>query len=328
MVEGFDYFYGREAEQFTFFRIPKVLFSDKRFKNMSTDAKLLYGLMLDRMGLSVKNRWVDEDNRVYIVYTMEDIIADLGCARQKTSKLLEELEKSVGLIERKRQGLGKPNIIYVKNFTYTKNVEYENQTSRSMNTENQEVCKSNLQKYENQTSGSMEIIHQEVCNSYANDNNINNTKDNYTDFNDTILSYPIEEDSMSPPASAEPLDMIRWIRERNTYEQIIKDNIDYDIIVEQYGANWLDEIVALMVDVVCSKEPYIRINKQEYPQEVVKDRFLEINSSHIEYIHFSLKENTSNVRNIRAFLITTIYRASETTDNWFSAKVKYDLSKT
>jgi len=328
MYEGFDYFYGREAEQFTFFRIPKVLFSDKRFKNMSTDAKLLYGLMLDRMGLSVKNHWVDEDNRVYIVYTMEDIIADLGCARQKASKLLEELEKSVGLIERKRQGLGKPNIIYVKNFTYTKNVEYENQTSRSMNTENQEVCKSNLQKYENQTSGSMEIIHQEVCNSYANDNNINNTKDNYTDFNDTILSYPIEEDSISPPASEEPLDAIRWIRERMTYEQIIKDNIDYDIIVEEYGANWLDEIVALMVDVVCSKEPFIRINKQEYPQEVVKSRFLKINSTHIEYIHFSLKENTSNVRNIRAFLITTIYRASETTDNWFSAKVKYDMSKT
>ena len=328
MSERFDYFYGREAEQFTFFRIPKVLFSDKRFKNMSTDAKLLYGLMLDRMGLSVKNHWVDDDNRVYIVYTMEDIIVDLGCARQKTAKLLEELEKSVGLIERKRQGLGKPNIIYVKNFTYTKNVEYENQTSRSMNTENQEVCKSNLQKYENQTSGSMEIIHQEVCNSYANDNNINNTKDNYTDCNDTILSYPIEEDSISPPASEEPLDAIRWIRERMTYEQIIKDNIDYDIIVEEYGANWLDEIVALMVDVVCSKEPFIRINKQEYPQEVVKSRFLKINSMHIEYIHFSLKENTSNVRNIRAFLITTIYRASETTDNWFSAKVKYDLSKT
>ena len=110
MYEGFDYFYGREAEQFTFFRIPKVLFSDKRFKNMSTDAKLLYGLMLDRMGLSVKNHWVDEDNRVYIVYTMEDIIADLGCARQKTAKLLEELEKAVGLIERKRQGLGKSSM--------------------------------------------------------------------------------------------------------------------------------------------------------------------------------------------------------------------------
>ena len=321
----FEYFYGNEAEQFSFFRIPKVLFTDKRFKDMSTDAKLLYGLMLDRMGLSVKNCWLDEENRVYIVYTMDDIIADLGCARQKTAKLLDELDTAVGLIERKRQGLGKPNIIYVKNFTSTKSAEYENQTSGSMNSENQEVWKSNLQKYENQTSRSMIIESQEVRKSNSNDNNINNTKKNNTEFNDTILSYPIEEESITPSVPAEKTDMIRWIRERNIYEQLIKDNIDYDIIVEQYGAAWLDEIVALMVDVVCSKEPYIRINKQEYPQEVVKSRFLKIDSSHIEYIHFSLKENTSNVRNIRAFLITTIYRAFETTDNWFSAKVNYDM---
>lgn len=93
----FDYFYGTEAEQFTFFRIPKVLFTDKRFKDMSTDAKLLYGLMLDRMGLSVKNKWLDDECRVYIVYTVDDIISDLGCARQKTAKLLDELETNVGL---------------------------------------------------------------------------------------------------------------------------------------------------------------------------------------------------------------------------------------
>ena len=124
----FDYFYGAEAEQFTFFRIPKVLFKDKRFKDMSTDAKLLYGLMLDRMGLSMRNRWIDDDNRVYIIYKMEEIIEDIGCARQKVAKLLEELDKSVGLIERKRQGLGKPNIIYVKNFITATSSEYENHT--------------------------------------------------------------------------------------------------------------------------------------------------------------------------------------------------------
>ena len=94
---GFNYFYGSEAEQFTFFRIPKALFSDKRFSGMSTDAKLLYGLMLDRMGLSMKNRWLDDENKVYIIYRMEEIIEDLGCARQKVSKLLDELDNSIGL---------------------------------------------------------------------------------------------------------------------------------------------------------------------------------------------------------------------------------------
>lgn len=119
--------------------------------------------------------------------------------------------------------------------------------------------------------------------------------------------------------------MIRWIEERNEYNQLIKDNIEYDIIVKRYSKAWLDEIIEIMVDVVCSNEPYIRINKQEYPQEVVKSRFLKINSSHIEYIYDSLHENTSNVRNIRAFLITTIYRSFETADNWYTAKVNHDM---
>jgi len=327
MSQGFDYFYGSEAEQFTFFRIPKVLFKDKRFKDMSTDAKVLYGLMLDRMGLSMRNRWIDDDNRVYIIYKMEEIIEDIGCARQKVAKLLEELDKSVGLIERKRQGLGKPNIIYVKNFITANSSEYENHTSRSMNTENPEVPKSNLQKYENHTSRSMNIELQEVPKSYSNNTNINNNNYNNTDFNNTILSYPICDEELCDDGSDEPLDAIGWMRERTTYDNLIKDNIDYDIMIEKFEKAWIDEIVELMVDVVCSKEPYIRINKQEYPHEVVKSRFLKIDSSHIEYIYFALRENCSNVRNIRAFLITTIYRSFETSDNWFSAKVNYDMAK-
>ncbi len=326
MALDFDYFYGCEAEQFSFFRIPKRLFKDKKFRYMSTDAKLLYGLMLDRMGLSMRNRWIDDDNRVYIIYTMEDIIVDLGCARQKVSKLLEELDNCVGLIERKRQGLGKPNIIYVKNFITSESSEYENHTSRSMNTENPEVPKSNLQKYENHASRSMNIEFQEVPKSYSNNTNINNTDINNTDFNDTILSYPISDEEEYDNGSDEPIDAIGWIREREIYEKIIKSNVEYDIMIQRFEKDWLDEIIELMVDVVCSKEPYIRINKQEYPHEIVKSRFLKIDSSHIEYIYFALQENCSNVRNIRAFLITTIYRSFETSDNWFSAKVKYDMA--
>ena len=98
-------------------------------------------------------------------------------------------------------------------------------------------------------------------------------------------------------------------------------------MIEKFEKRWLDEIIELMVDVVCSTEPYIRINKQEFPHEVVKSRFLKIDSSHIEYIYFALKDNCSEVRNIRAFLITTIYRSFETADNWFSAKVNFDMTK-
>lgn len=100
----FEYFYGSQAEQFSFYRIPKVLFTDEAFMDISVEAKVLF--MLDRMSLSVKNCWFDDDNRVYIIYTIDDILSDFGCARQKALKLLDELEKGIGLIERKRQGLG------------------------------------------------------------------------------------------------------------------------------------------------------------------------------------------------------------------------------
>ena len=109
----YDYFYGAESEQFSFYRIPKMLFTNERFKTISAEAKILYGLLLDRMNLSAKNGWQDKDGKVYIIFTIEAIMDAMGCADQKAGKLLFELEKKCGLIERKRQGLGKPNLIYV-----------------------------------------------------------------------------------------------------------------------------------------------------------------------------------------------------------------------
>ena len=100
---GFDYFYGEQAEQFAFYRIPKVLFTNVVFKEVSADAKTLYGILLDRMNLSAKNGWLDENGRVYIIFTIEEIMSSLGCADQKATKLLNELESKCGLIERKRQ---------------------------------------------------------------------------------------------------------------------------------------------------------------------------------------------------------------------------------
>ena len=111
-----DYFYGPQAEQFAFYRIPKALFTDPAFRSISTDAKALYGLLLDRMNLSARNDWLDEQGRVYIVFTVEEIMECLACGNKKAVGLLRELETEAGLIERKRQGLGKPNLIYVKNF--------------------------------------------------------------------------------------------------------------------------------------------------------------------------------------------------------------------
>lgn len=117
----YEYFYGAQAEQFSFYRIPKALFTEPNFRELSTNAKVLYGILLDRMSLSLKNQWLDAQNKVYIIFTVEEIMDALNCANQKATRLMVELEKQAGLIERKRQGLGRPNLIYVKNFAATIN---------------------------------------------------------------------------------------------------------------------------------------------------------------------------------------------------------------
>ena len=111
----FDFYYGNEAEQFSFLRIPKFLFTDKTLSAMSDSAKILYSLMLDRMSLSVKNGWFDEENRVYIIYTHEEAQQSMNCGRDKCTKTFKELE-DIGLICRKKRGMGKPDLVYVKNF--------------------------------------------------------------------------------------------------------------------------------------------------------------------------------------------------------------------
>ncbi len=153
----FDYFRGMEADQYTFYRIPKMLFTAECFRNLSCEAKVLYGLLLDRIGLSVKNRWFDEENRVYIIFKVEEIMELMCCKSQKATKLMKELdaETGIGLIEKRRPGLGKPNVIYVKNFmvkeivdsqeTEEQNSEFSeaqeesgNQNSRILKIKNQE----------------------------------------------------------------------------------------------------------------------------------------------------------------------------------------------
>ena len=100
-----DYFYGQSGELFSYFRIPKALFQDSRFRQLSTDARTLYGILLDRMSLSVKNGWMDKQGRVYIIYTVREVQESLCCAEHKAVKLFRELEQ-IDLIERKRRGLG------------------------------------------------------------------------------------------------------------------------------------------------------------------------------------------------------------------------------
>ena len=143
----FDYFYGQSGEMFSYFRVPKILFRDIRFKDLSTDAKTLYGILLDRMSLSVKNGWLDGQGRVYIIFPIQEVMDALGCADNKATKLFRELENA-GLVERKRRGLGKPNLIYVKSFADQRYLNRDKNDSGNADSGEQDAAKQRRNKTE------------------------------------------------------------------------------------------------------------------------------------------------------------------------------------
>ena len=115
---NFDYLYGEQSESYAFYRTPKVFFMDERFRGLSSDAKILYGILLDRVEMSRRNGWIDKENRAYIYFKLEEAIEYLNFGKDKCVKLFAELDEAsgIGLIRRKKQGLGKPIMIYVMNF--------------------------------------------------------------------------------------------------------------------------------------------------------------------------------------------------------------------
>jgi len=330
-----DYYYGNESEQFSFFRIPKALFSDDRFKTLSAESKILYGMLLDRMGLSRKNGWLDKNNRVYIIYTIDEIMNHLNCGKQKAVKLMAELDtaKGVGLIKKVRLGLGKPNLIYVKNFVNviepkkpekpSNDKRFDFQTSRISEAdlqkcENQtsEVLKSNPVKYENQTSLGMKIKPTEELKSNCNNTEFNDIDSNHINHIDNEL------------INKKKIDGLDKMRNRQYYFKLIKKNIDYDIVIaKNNNAGEIDSIVNIMADIISlPDESAIRVNGIALPITVVRERFMEVNSMHIEYIIKALDENSSNVRNIRNYLITTIFNAPSTMNQYYRAVVNYDIN--
>lgn len=292
-----DYFYGDEAEMFQYFRIPKQIITDERFKGVSTDAKLLYGMLLDRMSLSVKNQWFDKDGRVYIYYTVEEICQDMTCGRDKAMKLLAELDKGkgIGLIERIRQGQGKPTKIYVKRFT-TRDIPPVS-----------EVENSNVQKSDFPTSRSRDNRPQEVGKTDS-----NHTENNYPDF-------------IQPDPSTYPLAPLTPGTDRWRWRDRIKENIDYEYLCRSCPRDDVDSLLELMADVLTGTTSKVRIGGTEMPAEVVKRRFLELDSSHIEYVIEAMRQTTTKIHNIRAYLLTALYNAPVTIGPYYSAAVRHDF---
>ncbi len=366
----FAYYMGNEAEQYTFYRVPKLLFTGEMFRTVSCEAKVLYGLLLDRMGLSIKNRWLDEADRVYIMFPVGEIMELLGIGTQKASKLLKELE-NIGLIERKRLGLGKPNIIYVKNFKASENPDKEeenpdeysgqetendlqmpvnslifpNQKTRIWQIKNQEFGKSKNKNFENQKSRISQMEKQEFRKSKSNDtdmndNNINNTDSNKTEINNIytggVISInpiyqgserPLESDTGIIPESPENVRQTDTEAVEEAYRSLIHSNISYPSLASSsfYSKQELDELVELMIDIIMlPDDDSVRINGSVKSARVVKSHLLKLNQDHMEYVLHCLKANTGKVYNIKSYLLTALYNAPLTMDNFYRAEANHD----
>lgn len=288
-----DYLFDVDEAQYSFVRVPKLLLQHEAYQRISSEAKLLYSLLLDRVSLSHKNGWKDKQNRIYIIYPIAEVMEEMNCGKNKAVQLLDELEQKAGLIERKHQGLGKPNLIYVKSFFRT----VDNFGER------------HFLKFENQTSGGLNIKPQEVSES-----NPTNTDNKKTDINQTDLSFLPGRESKRNDAYAQ-------------YEAYFREELEIPILIQgnRSEKETLEGILDLLAETCSSKRKTIRIAGDDKPIEIVKNRLMKLNSLHIQYVLDCLKENTTYVRDMKQYLLTTLFNAPVTIDSYYQARVNYDM---
>ena len=283
-----DYFYGQAGELFSFFRIPKALFQEQQFQDLSTDAKTLYGILLDRMSLSVKNEWFDKKGRVFIIFTIEDVKRTLCCADNKAMKLFRELEK-FGLVERKRRGLGKPSLVYVKNFS-------------------SDLSNERVQNRENHESGSPKNACQDPPKSRCNKNKKSKTERNNTN---PILSDELEK-----------------MKNRKLLEEYFSCSLEIELLLRLYpdDEDTIYQIVDLLVDTCATNRKLLHIAGDDKPAEVVRSRFMKLNADHIRFVLKCLAENSSPIRNMKQYLLASLYNAPTTMQLFYQNQTNHDLA--
>lgn len=322
----FDYYYGVEAEQFTFVRVPKVLFTDKEhFGGLSNEAKLLYGLLLERMSLSRKNNWIDKHNRVYIIFLpVEEIEESLDVGHEKALNLLKELDdqSGIGLVKKKCRGLGLPSILYVKNFIVKGEQNTDRvPTSRSTENEFQEFGKTDFKKSENQTSENPKNRLLEVRKSDSNNIDINNTDMSYT-YDQSIDRSQAGIQNFSPGADG-LIDAI----ERSTVEEKVKKQIDYDCLISHPDSSVVqmaEEIKDLMVDVLYGERSVVSEGKR-VSEETAKAAYRKITFDHVQYVMKSLVSYSDKISRIDRFLTASLFNSVYTLKNSTFAGFKYDM---
>lgn len=335
----FNYYYGNQADQFSFIRIPRVLLVDPLFAPLTIQSKLLYGVLLDRMGISMRNGWFDELNRVYIIYQISEIQEDLGFSKKKAIDYLTELE-IFGLVEKKRRGRGLPSILYIKSFMSSQAAMSVSKATvisevRSADIETSGTVAQELRSAENDTSSGLrgsqidtsrgsEIALQEVPKTtllevpkttpLMNNNNKNNTHVSYIESNHILSSEPtdgIGYDEMDTQRTRE------MIQEQIYYEDLLLTN--------PHDGELIDSMVEIMLEVAANRSSNMIIASATYPVHLVQDRFVKLECEHIQYVIDCFNANTTRVGNIKKYLMTAMFNAPTTIGSYYTAAVHHDM---
>ncbi|MDE6840447.1 MAG: replication initiator protein A [Oscillospiraceae bacterium] len=334
MSLNLDYYYGAEAEQYSFYRVPKTLLTDPRFKGVSIEAKVLYGLLLDRMSLSVRNGWMDKDRCVYIYFTQEDAMNLMSCGKDKATRLFRELDQGgIGLIERKKQGQGRPARIYVKNFTPPSESGQALEGSPPQPVppaSPQTAAFPQSRPLDSTAVKTADFARSAPSGMSGQDSGFcapNKTERNQTDLNqpDSFIPPPSPWRTSSPAGTHRPVRM----DEMDGYRERIRENIGYDLLCRErpYDVEEIDGYVELMAETCASRRGYIRVNGEEMPAELVRERLLKLDGEHIRYVMDSLRQNTAQVVNIRAYTLAALYNAPTTISQYYTAQVSHDMAR-
>ena len=325
----YDYYSGERSEQFRFLKVPKVLSEDPDYDDLGLEECVLYGYLLEHMDYSKRNGWIDEEGRTYVIHSLESVkkmikVKSLDKARTVLNHLIE-----YGLIEKKRRGQGKPDLIYVKDFATKKSKKKTSEKRDDCGQLFSENEKSNVLTEEKTITkdGKNRIL--EVGKTAPKENNINNTE-----FNETPSILQVTEDSYKRPL---------WItagkgrtereehqtEEYQEYIQLIRDNIDYDNTIRslKYDVDrkLFDDFYNVMVDVVIGKAKEYKIHDTVLPAAVVRSRMLKLTGEDVLMAMHQFSEVTEKIRHVKKYMISVLYTSSITTQAYIPNDVQYGM---
>ena len=336
------YYYGEDVLSKSFLILPKELVFTKSLANMSAKSKILYCVLRERLMLSARNNWTDENGRIYIIYSIEKIAEDLFYSRATIMRMMDELEH-LGLIERRKQGLGKPNLVYLCNSEtiaeLLSGADIEIEEWEQGETEHRLTCqicnpeesiieqqeqiesedRATDQQYQNwQSQNQNDPMTCQICNFQKyQDCNPNNTEyKNNNRYKHLSIMYTVNHSRVQD----------RWM-DRDCVEAFFRKKWEYDVLLQDGAdADLLSVLLAVAVDTCSRRSTTIhRFGRREYTTAELRAQFSKLTMSHIQYVLYSLGQTTTRIHNIRAYLLTSLYNAPDTMTFYYSWKVYEDL---